>query len=127
MRKFIALLIFLPLLVTACASGETSVEENILLVIFDGENCIYKGPTNIRAGNVTVIFLNESEEMVAVNLARHKGDETIQDAIDHIGEEPSTMRAPNWTKDIRGVWHAVLSGKFHKWEGDLEPGIHSMF
>jgi len=35
-----------------------------------------------------------------VNLVRHIGDETIQDVIDIIGEEPSKAHAPSWTVDI---------------------------
>lgn len=61
-----------------------------------------------------------------MNLVRHTGDETIQDVIDIIGEEPSKAHAPSWTVDIQGVWKWVSAGESHTWEGVLEPGIHHM-
>ena len=102
------------------------VEGICLELTFDGESCTYAGPTIITTGPVLLLFLNKSEGTAAANLVRHKGDETIRDMIDFIGEEPSTKHHPSWTVEIRGVYRSVKSGASHVWEGDLEPGIYSM-
>jgi len=97
-----------------------------LRLTFDGESCTYQGPTTLKAGHVTLLFLNESEGQAAVNLVRHTGEETIQDMIDIFREEPSTEQRPSWTIEIQGVWKSVSADESHTWEGVLEPGIHTM-
>lgn len=101
------------------------VEGNCLELTFDGESCTYKGPTDLKAGPVTLFFHNESEGRAAVNLLAHTGDETIQDAIDYIGEEPTTKHHPGWTREL-GTWRTVSPDESHTWEGVLEPGIYHM-
>lgn len=120
-----ALLMILPLLFTACAGSEEVKEDRTLQLTFDGESCTYEGPTELKPGPVTLLFRNESEGWAAVNLVRHTGDETIQDAIDYIGEEPSTVHHASWTKEL-GTWTQVRRGESYTWEGVLEPGIHHM-
>jgi hypothetical protein len=93
---------------------------------FDGEKkCVYDGPTNLNTGSVTLIFLNESGSLAAVNMMRHTGDETIQDMIDYLGEEPSSNHHPRWSEEV-GTWKIISSGNSHIWNGTLEPGIHTM-
>ena len=103
-----------------------SQAETTLQLTFDGESCTYEGPTTLKAGPVTLIFNNnQSERGAAVNLVRHTGDETIQDMIDTIGEEPSTGYVPSWVEEL-GTWERVAPGESYTWEGVLEPGIHTM-
>jgi hypothetical protein len=118
--------ILAALLLAACASGDDGIEDGVLRLTFDGESCIYEGPTTLKAGPATLHFYNNSERVAAVNLVRHTGDETIQDVIDYIGEEPTTKNAPVWTRDVAGVWKNIMAGESHIWEGVLEPGIHHM-
>lgn len=101
------------------------VEGNCIELFFDGENCLYNGPSEFLTGPVTLIFFNESESIAAVNLVLHTGDETIQDMIDYIGEEPSSAHAPAWTRAL-GTWELIRSGVIYTWEGNLESGIHTM-
>jgi len=103
-----------------------TVEGVCLELTFDGENCVYKGPSEIEAGPITFIYLNESEKSAYVNMLQHTGDKTIQDAIDYIGEEPSTKHHPDWTLEIPGFFRSVSAGNSYTWEGELEPGIHHM-
>jgi len=98
---------------------------NCLELSFDGENCTYTGPTALKTGTVTLIFLNESEGRAAVNLVRHLGDQTIQDMIDLIGEEPSPGHAPSWANPVN-TWQIIRSGETYAWEGALKAGIHTM-
>ena len=134
MSKFaVPLWIIFALFLGACASeSEDSrpeicdeVEGTCLLLQFDGENCNYTGPAELDHGPITLIYLNDSENNAFVNLLRHTGDETIQDAIDHIGDEPSRSYAPSWSQDVPGVFSNVSPGTY-TFEVDLEPGIHHM-
>jgi hypothetical protein len=96
-----------------------------LWLSFDGEICTYEGPTALKAGPVTLLFLNESEVHAKVNLSRHRGDTTIQDTIDYFGEEPSTVDHPSWTLAL-GISKVIRPAESQTWEGILKPGIHTM-
>ena len=135
MKKFVAIisLLFFALLMTACGSGDEAVSDGELLLTFDGDSCTYEGPTLLKAGPVTLVFFNESEGGAGVYLVRHTGEETIQDAIDYIGEEPSSQSyhlvhgdAPTWVSPVQNLWRPVSSGESNTWEGDLEQGIYHM-
>jgi len=101
------------------------VEGICLELTFDGESCAYEGPTHLKTGPVTLLFHNKSGGNAAVNLVVHTGNQTIQDAIDYIGEEPTTKHYPSWTREL-GTWRSVPPGESHTWEGVLEPGIYHM-
>lgn len=102
------------------------VEGICLELTFDGESCTYEGPTSLKAGPVTLLFLNESEGFAAVDLLKHNGDQTIQDMIDYFGEEPSTKHHPSWSTEFLDVWGYIEAGKSRTWRGGLESGIHTM-
>ena len=121
-------LVLVMLFLVGCGASLTDEgnEDRILKLTFDGERCTYEGPTNIKAGPVTLIFLNESDGWAATNMIRLLGDKTLQDVIYYNGEEPSTKHAPSWSVDIPGVWREIGAGESHIWEGALEPGIHAL-
>lgn len=155
--RLLALSTTFGLLVAACGGGEEGVEvlgttatvpepartefattttkglaEAVSLNLrFDGENCTYDGPNELKAGPVTLDFHNEIEATdievwASANLLRHVGNETIQDMIDYIGPEPTTKHHPSWSQEILGVWHSTPTGESFHWEGELEPGVHTM-
>lgn len=107
------------------APPKVGIENRVLRLTFDGESCSYEGPTVLKAGPVTLLFFNESKGVATVYLVMHTGDETIQDAIDYVGEEPSKKHAPSWTREL-GIWKVVFSGESFTWKGNLEPGIYHM-
>jgi len=103
-----------------------SIEGTCMKLSFDiDRNCIYEGPESVSTKNVTLIFVNESGSIAAVNMVRHTGDESIQDKIDYLGEEPSSKHHPNWSEEV-GTWKLINSGMIHIWEGELDPGIHTV-
>ena len=143
MRNMLFITIFM-LLATACATTQPEktlkplppteppltltpliCEDGFLCLTFDGESCTYEGPTDLASGPAVLVFFNDSPELAAVNVLRHTGDETIQDAIDHIGEEPSSKHHPSWSIEL-GTWKSLAGGMSLRWEGVLEPGIHHM-
>ena len=101
------------------------VEGICLELTFDGESCTYEDPTALKAGPVTLLFLNESDDHAAVNLMIHTGDETIQDMIDDIEEVPFKPQGALWAREL-GTYRDVRPGESQTWEGILEPGIHTM-
>lgn len=110
--------------------GPSSCEEveGVCIVLsFDSEkNCMYSGPSEVKTGPITLIFLNDSGLRTAANLMRHLGDQTIQDMIDSLGEEPFHGRITfSWIKHAY-VPPFIRSGETYAWQGDLRPGIHSI-
>ena len=154
MKNVFFLLVAL-LLVTACATTQPAptstslpptetpqprscdVVDGICLdLTFDGESCIYDGPTDLQSGPVTLIFHNESDEWAETNMIRILGDKTLQDVILRVGEEPLEHDAAHvwrwfaapWWFTIPGVDKRDLGpGESNFWEGVLEPGIHALF
>jgi hypothetical protein len=63
-----------------------------------------------------------------VNLMRHKGDETVQDMVDHLGPDPSAKHQPSWVSNPQPApWdNPVFPGQTVNWEGNLEPGTYTM-
>lgn len=108
---------FLLTLLTGCATASPELS-------FDGDSCTYQGPTDLKTGPVTLLFLNESGVNAVVGLLRHAGDKTIQDMIDYIGEEPSMKQSPSWALIV--FEESVPAGTSYTWEGSLKAGIHSV-
>ena len=110
----------------ASTTTTTAAREAIALTLtFHGDSCTYEGPTELTPGPVELTYLNESEEIAALNLTEHMQDKTIQDVIDYIGEEPTTKHAPPWVRDL-GTWRGVGAGMNHSWKWDIEPATYHM-
>ena len=139
--RAILLMVGAVVIVAAACGGDDAdgveAPDVSLSITFDGENCTYEGPTELKAGPVTIEFVSAVDEPAEgdgktwpfkVNLLRHTGDETIQDMIDYIGPGPSRVPHPSWTFEVRPrTWDLpVLPGQTVTWEGNLEPGIYSM-
>ena len=102
------------------------VEGSCFLLVLDSElNCSYRGPEILETGATTMLFINEGDGIARVNLMRHKGDKTIQDMKDYLGEEPSRNHSPDWVFAL-GPWENVGPGKRHTSIVFLEPGIYTM-
>jgi hypothetical protein len=97
-----------------------------LELTFDGESCIYEGPTEINPGVATFSFINNSEGVAAANMIILDEGKTIQDVIDHNGPEPSQKHAPVWSSDVPYIWEEINPGEIHTWEGRLWPGLHAL-
>jgi hypothetical protein len=118
-----------PTVPTTCSE----VKGSCLSFTFDGQNCIYEGPTNLEPGRTTLLFLNESEEVSSLEIGRHGEDKTIQDMIDYIEyyrtvfDYPSPMPLPSWWQyrffDCCG---RVIPGSSSMGEVYLQPGIYTV-
>ena len=114
----------LLLIATACGSSDSAGDMSLT---WDGESCIYSGPTELTPGAVTLNFVNTSEEdLLNVNLVEILEGHTIDDIVADLGPEPSTRHAPSWTREM-GTWNNhAWPGNTSTWEGTLEPGIYAM-
>jgi hypothetical protein len=99
-----------------------AVEVLLLRLTFDGEHCIYEGPTVLAAGPVELVFVNEGERFAQGDIFRLTGNETLQDMIDYMGDPPSPFEPP-WVEHVNS-YHPTNAGKNYTWEGNLEAGIN---
>ena len=122
------------LLAIGCGSGDDTSgtgtadanPADALQLTFDGDSCAYEGPTELAAGPATLTFINSSDEPAFMEIAWHTGDETAQDAIDYVGEEPTSKFHPSWTREVLGAYNVIEPGETFLWEGELEPAIHQI-
>lgn len=108
----------------AVAQAATEAVGTPLQLTFNGEHCVYEGPVEVVAGPVELFYVNESDEVAWVTFNRHTGDETIQDAVAHFGDSPSSTPCPSWKRDV--IRTSVQPGDTCHWEGDLEPATYHM-
>ncbi len=88
--------------VTGDGTEVADSDSRVVQLTFDGEQCIYEGPSVLSAGEgqVEVVFHNESSEESFFNFGRLDEGRTTQEMIDYIADDPS-RDAPPW--DV-GVW-----------------------
>ena len=111
-----------PTTTTTEPTTTEAVEVLSLRLTFDGESCIYEGPTVLAAGPVDLLFVNESESYATADIRRLTGDKSLQDMIDYMGDPPSPYDPP-WAENV-SPWQRLSPGKTSTWEGNLEAGIH---
>ncbi len=74
-------------------AAETSVAEEPaegvpLTVTFDGDTCVYDGPTELSPGEVTVTLINGSNRMSYVEMAKLQDGVTFEDVTAYTSPEP---------------------------------------
>ncbi len=70
------------------SSAEESVEGASLTVTFDGDTCVYDGPTELPPGEVTVTLINDSNKTSYVEMAKLQDGVTFEDVTAHTSPEP---------------------------------------
>ncbi|MFB3098592.1 MAG: hypothetical protein ACE1ZX_00970, partial [Acidimicrobiia bacterium] len=77
-------------------------DSRVVQLTFDGEQCIYEGPSVLSAGEgqVEVVYHNETSEESFFNFVRLDEGRTTQDMLDYLAD-PNSSGAPSWTT---GVW-----------------------
>ena len=120
-----------PLLLTLGACGDdddngssdtaAGAVDEVPQLTFDGEDCVYVGPDQVPAGQVTVELVNNSDRPANVFVARLDEGKTAQDVIDNMGTEPATGSPPPWMSDMGGQRPAD-AGETMRWESTLGAG-----
>ena len=101
------------------------VHGNCFELSYDGESCIYDGPTDFPTGPITLLFINESDGAAGAGLLRLVGNKTLQDMREYNGEDPTTKHAPDWSRIVFES-KFVVSGQNLTLEGVLVEGVHGM-
>ena len=116
-------------LISSCVTAQLA-EDPVLLLSFDGEEYVFEGPEYIKAGPVTLVVVNESDESASAHLEKHDSSHTHQDMLDIFdeGQMEDTGTKPDWTTVIPGVWYdrGIRSGKHRIWRGELEAGLYTL-
>jgi hypothetical protein len=72
----IIITIMVALLLVACPRGDDGIDDGVLCLTFDGESRTYEGSTTLKTGPVTLLFLNESEGLADLVIAKIIDDKT---------------------------------------------------
>jgi hypothetical protein len=124
MRRILFMVALVCAVALAASCGTDS--DGSLRLTYDGETCVYEGPTELKAGPVELTFVNESSDpAAAMSLARVMGDQTAQDLIDHIGGDGTASEKPAWVLEVV-TEIASPNGGVYVWEGDLEASNYGL-
>jgi hypothetical protein len=109
------------------ATSPTTTQPALLNLTFDGENCTYEGPTELKAGPVEFVFTNEAGVSYSANIDRIVGGHTIQDAIDDLGEQPAKNKPPAaFSEGITDFPLHIGEGETQRREVNLEAGVYQL-
>ena len=70
------------------SAAEESVEGVSLTVTFDGDTCVYDGPTELPPGEVTVTLINDSNKTSYAEMAKLQDGVTFEDVTAFHSPEP---------------------------------------
>ena len=129
MQKPIASLMAVGLLVLAACGGTEVADSDsrVVQLTFDGEQCIYEGPSVLSAGEgeVEVVFHNESSEDSFFNFGRLDEGRTTQEIIDYIADDP-TSDAPSWWFDVWVQTRIAANSSSIPVMRTVAPGLHNL-
>ena len=107
---------------TDVAGGDSLVVQ----LTFDGEQCIYEGPSVLSAGQgqVEVVYHNESAEESFFWFGRLDEGRTTQEMIDYIAED--RRNAPSWTVDVWAQPRILANSSNGPVMRTVAPGLHNL-
>ena len=116
------------LLLAACGSTEVADSDSrVVQLTFDGEQCIYEGPSVLSAGEgqVEVVFHNESSEDSFFIFGRLDEGRTTQEIIEYIAVDPS-RQAPSWWFDVWKQERMAANSSSIPVMRTVAPGLHNL-
>lgn len=96
-----------------------------LRVTVRSDDCTIEGPTQFKAGPVTIDLVSEHDQEGSINLILFDGDETIQDLMDEIGPLPARAAQSFWAHDVM-TDPIAPPGESVRWEGNLDTGTYAL-
>jgi len=109
--------------VTGDGTEVVGSDSRLLQLTFDDEQCTYEGPSELSAGEIEIVYHNESSEVIWFAFDRLDEGRTAQDMIDHIVDEAGP---PSWTV---GVWfqgRISANASSIPTPRTLQPGLHTL-
>ncbi len=115
------------LLLAACSTEVADSDSRVVQLTFDGEQCIYEGPSVLSAGEgqVEVVFHNESSEASFFKFGRLDEGRTTQEIIDRIADDP-TAHAPSWWFGVWGQDRMAANSSSIPVMRTVAPGLHNL-
>jgi hypothetical protein len=96
-----------------------------LSVTFNGNDCIFEGPDEFKAGPVTLTFYNENDTVSVLNFVKFDEGRTTQDLIDYFND-PDSGHTPSRADDnTYYTYDRLLAGKSKVFDFELEPGSYA--
>jgi hypothetical protein len=102
-------------------------DSRVVQLTFDGEQCIYEGPSVLSAGEgqVEVVYHNETSEESFFNFVRHDEGRTTQDMIDYLAD-PNSSGPPSWTTGVWGQSNIPANSSSIPVMRTVAPGLHTL-
>jgi hypothetical protein len=95
------------------SAAEESVEGVSLTVTFDGDTCMYDGPTELPPGEVTVTLINDSNKTTDAEMAKLQDGVTYEDVTAFHSPEPYEGARPE-----EDLVEPLEFDQAHAWPGD---------
>ena len=99
-------------------------DSRLLQLTFNGEECSYEGPTVLSAGEVEIVYHNESSEGIWFDFVRLDEGRTIQEIINDLADT-SISGEPAWVVGIFPVGRVAPNGPFVSAVRTVVPGLHA--
>ena len=123
----LALILFMTLSISVgCQQGDIKQD---ILVTFDGEECIYDGPSVVAEGPRIMTLKNTTEYKSVLGVAKLDEGKTWQDLIDYVGKPGSSQSEyPPFLSDVINLTvqdnpdareYQLEEGLYGIWCGDL--------
>ena len=100
-------------------------DSRLLQLTFDGEQCTYEGPSVLSAGEIEIVFHNESSEVISFTFVRLDEGRTTQEMIDYIADDP-TAGPPSWTVDVWLQARIDANSSSIPVMRTVAPGLHNL-
>ena len=104
---------------TEVADGDS----RLLQATFDGEQCTYEGPSELPAGEVEIVYHNESSDKAWFGFSRLDEGRTIQEVTADL-DDPSGVGPPTWAVSIWEQPAIARDASSVPATRTVEPGLH---
>jgi hypothetical protein len=109
--------------VTGDGTEVVGSDSRLLQLTFDGEQCTYEGPSELSAGEVEIVYHNESSEVIWFDFGRLNEGRTTQEIIDYTvdGVEP-----PSWWVRVWNQSRISANASSIPTMQTVAPGLHAL-
>ncbi len=123
-RLILCLILILTSLMNSCSliSREPKIFE--LNVTVNGNDCIYEGPDEFKAGPVILTFYNENDTESVFEFAYFDEGKITQEFIDYFND-PDSGHWPSWANEYNYANARLHAGETKAFEFELDPGLYT--
>ena len=122
----VALVVIVGVALAFMTGDDTEVaasDSRLLQLTFNDEQCTYDGPSVLSAGEVEIVYHNESSKGIWFDFTRLEEGRTTQELIDYVAD-PSGVGPPSWVVGVFSVYRIPPNGDSVSAMRTLVPGLH---